>query len=291
MNDRREAALAALRQIERSVAGGIWDAHGGCAALAGIFILEEGCIHESARGFVEAHVDRLLSDTPPDPMDAESVSVDVFANAVLEELSRDAREPKAIGHDAIYAAYALRAVEVFQIAPWTSLLEQLKELIRAVKRSGAGYIFVDGAKRYDPPPELAGECGADPWESFQSIDRPADDETADMQLGHALTHGHAIETLRPRASDALAADLDHAFRRRLKLLRETGGQDAGREPLRRLPVDPRTLRYWEIVEKRGDMHGHALKYACSFLDTRRGAIREDDLVAFGRIVWPSATEL
>jgi hypothetical protein len=45
--------------------------------------------------------------------------------------------------------------------------------------------------------------------------------------------------------------------------------------------------YWEEVDRRGDMHGHALKYAYSFLDLKSERITGADLDAFGRILWPA----
>jgi hypothetical protein len=112
-------------------------------------------------------------------------------------------------------------------------------------------------------------------------------EVGDMQLGHLLTHGHAIETLRSQGAKPLIDDLDLAYRRRVHGLRIANREEQNETALRRKAIDPREKPYWRFVDSFGDMDGHAIKYAYNFLSLRKNGISEVDLEAFGRIVWPA----
>jgi len=96
-----------------------------------------------------------------------------------------------------------------------------------------------------------------------------------MQLGHLLTHGHAIGMIQRHADPQLIADFANE-------------EQQEKSPLPRRKPDPRTKEYWTLVKSLGDMHGHAFKYAYSFLDMKRAHhISPADLEAYGRIVWPA----
>lgn len=80
--------------------------------------------------------------------------------------------------------------------------------------------------------------------------------------------------------------MDVAHRRRTRCLEAARREEVDQAPLRTTAIDPRCERYWELMDAFGDMHGHVLKYACSFLDLKGSAASSEDLQAFGRIVWP-----
>jgi hypothetical protein len=122
--------------------------------------------------------------------------------------------------------------------------------------------------------------------TFAQFGRPAPAEIGDMQLGHLLTHGHAIEILRAFGTKALMSDLDMAYRKRVRGLRAADLEQRDRTPLPRRAIDPRTRIYWELENRLGTMHGHVAKYAYSLLDLKRDLIANADLELFGRIVWP-----
>jgi len=282
----KDYAIGSLAQIEVSARTGIWDAHKGCAAIAGALLLAQQLVKKDAAGAVEAQVKlQLGTDLNPAPS-KEVISRTVFIKRILAELKVDARQPKGLGHDVIYSAYVLRALEVFEINPWNSLLESLTKLVRDVKRSGPGWMTVNGKNESRPMSEAADNPYGSHWEAFACFDRPLPMEVGDMQLGHLLTHGHAIEMLERYADKALMVDLHLAYRKRMQSLRLANLEQRDHSPLPLRPVDPRDKKYWLSANEFGHMHGHVLKYAYSFLDLKRGGISEADLCAYGRIVWP-----
>jgi hypothetical protein len=186
----------------------------------------------------------------------------------------------------IYGAYVLRALDVFAIEPWPSLLTAVVSLVREVKASGPGWISVNGRNEVRPIPMSCDRGEADCWTRFARLERPRSMEIGDMQLGHLLTHGHAIHMLRSYADASVIADMDVAHRRRTRCLEAARREEVDQAPLRTTAIDPRCERYWELMDAFGDMHGHVLKYAYSFLDLKGSAASSEDLQAFGRIVWP-----
>lgn len=285
----KDFAIKALVQIEVSAETGIWEAHNGCSALAGALLISRGLIGTDAREGVERQIGLILGVDRPLPTRATVIPRAVFAEIILKELAPDAKQPKEIGHDVIYTAYVLRAIEVFQIDPWPSLLRGLTTLVRKVRRSGPGWITVNGKNEQRAMPEVGTDLKGNYWEAFADFDRPLPMEVGDMQLGHLLTHGHAIEMLKDFSEQALIEDLDEAFRRRVNALSIANRDQLDRGELPHRTVDPRKATYWKLAETLGSMHGHVLKYAYSFLDLKKDGISGADLQSYGRIVWPGSS--
>jgi hypothetical protein len=282
----RAFAIQALHQIEASAARGIWDAHQGCAALAGALLIQQCLVAQNAKGLIEKLARLSIGSFQGDASSTKTIPRGPFAQKLLHEIGIAAQDPKQLGHDVIYSGYVLRALDVFRIVPMASLLESLISLVRQVKRCGPGWITVNGKNEIRPLTRAEAPTGTDYWALFSRFERPLAMEQGDMQLGHLLTHGHAIEMLRHYGSATLLSDLDIAYRKRLHGLRTANGEERNTTPLKRTPVDPRLKRYWDSVTELGDMHGHVLKYAYSFLDLNKNKITNVDLQAYGRIVWP-----
>jgi hypothetical protein len=280
-------AMRALRQVESSAQESIWEAHRGCAALAGALLIEDKLVDDDAHASIRTRIESILGSPRAEPARPPIVRRADFVQRILRELETEAEAPKEIGHDVIYSGYVLRALDAFDIDPWESLLEGLTRLIRLVKSSGPGWITVNGRNEVREPGPLTGSDGRDYWSIFCRFDRPLTMEVGDMQLGHLLTHGHAISMMQRYCTPALIRALDIAYHRRLHLLAAANKEEQDQTALRRQAIDPRAIRYWEFTDRFGDMHGHTLKYAYSFLDLRRSGIASCDLEAFGRIVWPA----
>lgn len=286
----KDHVIAALRQIEDSAASNIWDAHQGCAAIAGALLCTEDLVDLNSRSALE-HLVRQFA-----PLDNISLATaerkrppltfEIFAAKLLAEVAVAAEEPKEIGHDVIYAAYVLKALDSFKITPWESLLTHITGLVRKIKAAGPGWITINGENQLRALHEMDESTGSDYWSEFAAFDRPLQMEIGDMQLGHLLTHGHAITVLDRFGPAALSHDLNIAFRKRLQGLRIANGEQRDRSPLPVRKMDPREKAYWSAASEHGDMHGHVLKYAYSFLELRKERIRPLDMEAFGRIVWP-----
>jgi hypothetical protein len=285
----RPFVLNALRQIEASVREGIWDAHFGCAAIAGALLIERNLVFKDAMPALTRSLKRL--QIPAGIWDAEQnyFSRIAFQEEVIKELEPQAGESRELGHAVIYSAYVLKALDHFEIDPWESLLDWMITLIRKIHSSGQGWITVNGTNAVRTLDEAVARTNDDYWMRFRAFDRPARSEAKDMQLGHLLTHGHAISMMRRCGIPALVEQFDLAYRNRLRALEIANQQEESWSQLPIRTLDPRTKEYWEAVERAGDMHGHAFKYAYSFLDSRGEAITASDLESFGRILWPMSS--
>ncbi|HEY1789346.1 MAG TPA: hypothetical protein VGJ73_14395 [Verrucomicrobiae bacterium] len=287
----KEYVVRALRQIEASAEKGIWEAHWGCSVIAGALLVEEKLIDNDAKASVASLLNSLLTLhaglSEEGIEDQNIVERKPFAEKLLAELAHDAKEPRAIGHDVIYSAYVLKAIDRFGIPPWESLLDRATRLVREVKAAGPGWITINGKKKFKTLDEAERKTDSNYWMIFSNFERPRSMEADDMQLGHLLTHGHSIDMIHGYASRELSADFDQAYRKRLHGLRLANEEEEEKLALPRRKLDPRTKEYWALVDSFGDMHGHALKYAYSFLDLKRDHISAADLEAYGRILWPN----
>jgi len=121
----RDLVAKALEQIESSAKTGIWDAHRGCALIAGALLLEDNLLDEGAKALARSLLDGLLGAGPRAPRKGSTGSPrlerEQFVASLVAELTPNARAPREIGHDIIYSAYVVRALERFGIAPWESL--------------------------------------------------------------------------------------------------------------------------------------------------------------------------
>lgn len=285
----RARAVSALRQIERSAGANIWDAHRGCAAIAGTLLIERRLIAGDAVPLVADLINRQLADEGGAGLateSAEALPLIPFVRETLAELAVDADHPRELAHDVIYSAYVVRALEQHAIAPWPGLRDALRRLVQNIKSSGPGWITVNRRNEVRPLPD----CDERPeqlnyWNIFSTFDRSRTMEAGDMQLGHLLTHGHALSLVTARVSPAQRGALNGGFRRRVRALDLANRDQSEHTPWLPRTLDPRTAAYWRLTERFDDMHGHALKYALSFLELCPNP-NAADLVAFSRIVWP-----
>ena len=283
-------ALQGLTQIERTAKSGIWNAHWGCAVIAGTLLVAENLVEDEAKPEIEALINALSTEQKGFEQSADlkrrSMEKSQFTDQLLAELAIKANDPREIGHAVIYAAYVLKALDYFSITPWESLLACIVSLVREVNTSGAGWITINEINEPRELKEAEAKTSADYWTIFTEFHRPLPMELGDMQLGHLLTHGHAIQMLQPFAGPKLTASFDYAYRRRLPELRRANLVQKDLTPLPCREINPHLTQYWKAVAKFGDMHGHALKYAYSFLTLRGVEISSEDLKSYGRIVWP-----
>jgi len=285
----KDYAIRALGQIEASARKGIWGAHWGCAVITGSLLVDEKLIDDEARtlvtGLLKSMVDSEPNSSKAGSEDRVFIPRELFAEKLFAELAVGATEPKELGHDVIYSAYVLKALDHFGIMPWESLLDGVTMLVRKIKAASPGWITINGKKKFNKPGEAEEKTADDYWTIFSRFDRSRSMEAGDMQLGHLLTHGHAIEMIRQGAGAELAADFDLAYRKRLRVLRLANEEQQEKIALPLRELDPRTREYWTLAQSLEGMRDHALKYAYSFLDLRRDDLSATDLEAYGRILW------
>ncbi len=283
----KELAARALEDIEHSVPHGIWGAHNGCAILAGIFLIEENLIEEGAKEAVKQLLNSSRVKRDQQGNERRLISLGDFRERLISCLALDPEQVKEIGHDVIFSSYVLKALDFLSISPWESLLESMVELIGAIKESTPGWITVNGENQPRELDKVDSSLPTNYWHAFAALDRPIQMEIGDMQLGHVLTHGHAIEMFKLYGNKKSAVAFDIAYRKRLHGLLLANSEQKERTALPRRRLDPRLASYWRHVKTNGDMEGHVYKYAFSFLDLNRHDLRTEAFEAFGRVVWPN----
>ena len=146
----RRFVAKALEQIASSAETGIWDAHRGCALIAGALLVDDGLIDDEAKALARRLLDGISGAFPKVSRKASAgstlLSREHFLANLVSELAPNARSPKEIGHDIIYSAYVMKALDRFDITPWESLRDQVMLLIRKIKASGPGWITINGEK-------------------------------------------------------------------------------------------------------------------------------------------------
>lgn len=275
--------------IERSIPESIWGAHEGCGILAKLFLANSDHIPDAVRQLLLAQASQTKAPIPPVDSTSESMPLPAFREAVVDALAPNADNPRAIGHDVIFTSYILRALDEFEIMPWASLGKAVGKLVHDIKQAGPGWVSINNRQEFQETSHLSADDAPPSWETIVQFDRPLPMEAGDMQLGHLLTHAHAITRIAPLCSSGLNDKFRCAFGKRLTLLRTANQQQHDQTPLRKWPLDPRTERYWACPGTLGDMHGHVAKYALSFLELCEHTPTTADLEAFGRILWPAAS--
>jgi hypothetical protein len=112
---------------------GIWEAHRGCAVLAGALLIHENLVSNRAKEIILAKIQSLARADEDPPDSAKETPRSLFTDRLLKEVGISAQDPKEIGHDVIYSVYVLNTLDVLRIDPWESLLEGLITLVRSVK--------------------------------------------------------------------------------------------------------------------------------------------------------------
>jgi hypothetical protein len=282
----KELGTRALEDIENSVRRGIWGAHDGCAVLAGIFLVEDDLIEEDAKNAVMKLLNVSNVSKNQIRNNKKFVSLADFRERLTSCLAVDAEEVRELGHDVIYSSYVLKALDSLSISPWESLLEGVVNLVSAIKESTPGWIAVNGENQSRELTKVDTSLPSAYWDAFTALDRPLQMEVGDMQLGHVLTHGHAIEMHKSYGSKESAIAFDVAYRKRLHGLLLANKEQTERAALPQRRLNPREADFWSHVSTNGDMDGHVFKYSYSFLDMNRNSLPSDALEAFSRVVWP-----
>lgn len=275
----------------KSVTGDVWEAHFGAAAIAGYFFVKENPMPVDTVNRIvaqsETMLDKHLSRGAPhplvgiDPGDAEKM--------ILESLEPGIDELHWVGHNVIYAALSLLAIQ--ELGGWGTKEEILgiSTLIRSFDksipgRSWLGYSMSDVRKleinENDHFPAIgnAGQLSEfilSELSSFHTIYRA---EAHHDLIGHMLTFSHALNIL---------SDLGHVsyFKRGLlpllklvKVLRASHdlkpkypiklSSPVDRQPLIKadrsewLPVE---YEYWSVDYAHHDWDfGHVFKFPFSF---------------------------
>ncbi|MEK8126737.1 hypothetical protein WMW72_02315 [Paenibacillus filicis] len=270
----------ACQKFIESSQSNVWDGHWACAVLALTNLLEEKLVPDSMQALMKKNLDKTLEEHANDQKYRIKKEYVGITDSMIELLSQNQRSCHALGHDVIYTFYLIHMLSRSNIPATAELFDAMKKIVKDFSASGPGYVTVHGKNMVIDPDaipdagiklHLNSETVLDFLHNFQ---RPLHQEQRDMQLGHILTHGHAIVELKQISSNYVLDNLDSSFNKRINILTYANkleekviGSDIA---LSDIALNPWESAYWEqaLVDSR---HGHYYKYAYSYLKLSRMA--------------------
>jgi len=283
------------KMIEAS-SSNIWDGHWSCAALALVRLLEDQLVPSELEELVRRNLDRIVEEHPNAETYQADEAYEDFHPGLIDLLMRNSGSANALGHDVIYAYYMLDSLAVVEVPATAELFHAMTKLLNGFAEAGPGFVTVNGVNRVIHPDGVGATArrfrldAGSVLDLFHSFSRSPRMEAGDMQLGHLLTHGHAIAELKPTTGHRNLDPLDDAYFTRIDILSHANAleaADGAAERERMNPADagsPLEPTYWERALS-DNRHGHYYKYAYSYLQLHRRAGRQPaDYGSFSRIL-------
>lgn len=281
---------ACQKMIEASHSN-IWDGHWACAALALIHLLEEKLVPGEVESLIHQNLDKTVEEHANKEKYRSDKEFDDYRSGLIELLNRNSGANNSLGHDVIYAYYMLDLLTGSTVPANAELFHAMTRLLEGFADSGPGFVTINGKNMVIHPDGLAKTAerfqltSSSLLDLFNGLSRPLQMEKDDMQLGHILTHGHAIVQLKHAfKSDGLNV-LDEALFTRVDILNfanQLEVESASKEQniaLSETMWSPLETSYWERALS-DSRHGHYYKYAFSYLKLNRMA--ERNAVDFGK---------
>ncbi|KRE31631.1 hypothetical protein [Paenibacillus sp. Soil522] len=284
----------ACQKMIESSQGNIWEGHWACAVLALINLLEEKLVPASLEDLIHENLAKTVDEHANEQQYRVNKEYEGFTDQIMRLLVQNHDTCHALGHDVIYTFYLLNMLSRSDIPATAELFDALEKIVNDFASSGPGFVTVNGENIVIDPDgipntglrfQLTPETVLDLLHNFQ---RPLQMEKGDMQLGHLLTHGHAIVEMKQVSHKYVHDNLDPAFYARINILIYANTLEINRvesdSAFTEIKLNPLEPSYWEqaLADSR---HGHYYKYAYSYLRLCRLSGRStSDFRSFQRIL-------
>jgi hypothetical protein len=285
---------ACQKMIEASQ-NNIWDGHWACAVLALIHLLEEKLVPGGLESLIHQNLDKIVEDHVNGEKYRNDKEYDDYRSGLIELLIRNSGANNSLGHDVIYVYYMLDLLIGSDVPANAELFHAMKRLLEGFADLGPGYVTINGENVVIHPEDLTKTAerfqltSSSLLDLFHGFSRPLQMEKGDMQLGHILTHGHAIVQWKHDFKVDGLNVLEEAFFTRLDILNfanqlETVPASKKHNAISETTWNPLETSYWEQALS-DNRHGHYYKYAFSYLKLNRMAERNIiDFRKFSRIL-------
>lgn len=284
---------ACQKMIEASQSN-IWDGHWACAVLALIKLLEEKLVPPSLEAWIRKNLDKTVDEHANEQQYRSNKEYEDFSAQMMRLLVQNSHTCHALGHDVIYTFYMLNMLSDSDIPATAEWFEAMEKIVKDFAESGPGFVTVNGENTVidlDGIPITSSRDRLTPETVlglFHNFQRPPQMEKGDMQLGHILTHGHAIVELKQASYENVFDNLDPCFFARINILTYANKLEENRfesdSAFTQSDLNPLEPSYWEhsLADSR---HGHYPKYAYSYLKLCRMSGRSpSDFRSFQRIL-------
>jgi len=276
--------------------GNIWDGLWACAAMALVRLMEEQLVPRELEKLLRDNLDQTVEEHANAETYRDDAAYDDYRPGMIDLLLRNGGTANALGHDIIYAYYTLESLVGSEVPATEALWQAMSKLVNGFKDAGPGYVTVNGENMVIQPDGVAASArrfrldAGSVLELFHDYSRPSRMEAGDMQLGHLLTHGHAIAELKLVSGGRSLDRLDEAYFMRIDLMNHANMLEAAARSAAHEPAMPESIgspveaSYWEHALS-DNRHGHYYKYAYSYLKLHRLADRHPaDYMSFSRIL-------
>ncbi|WP_261376040.1 hypothetical protein [Brevibacillus brevis] len=284
----------ACQKMLESSQSNVWEGHWACAVIALTELLEEKLVPAKLEDLIHNNLVKIVEEHANEQQYRANKEYEGFPAQMMRLLVQKNHTCHALGHDVIYTFYLLSMLSRSAIPATAELFDAMGKMVGSFEASGPGYVTVNGENIVIDPDgvpytgvrlQLTPETVLDLLHNFQ---RPLQMEKGDMQLGHILTHGHAIVEMKQAYRQYVHDNLDPAFYARINLLAYANTLEENRveseSAVTEYELNPLEPSYWEqaLAESR---HGHFYKYAYSYLRLYRMAGRSpSDFRLFQRIL-------
>ena len=267
--------------------------HGGAAILAAYYFCRDNPLDERTALAVKANVDAFMTQSPDPSPRAEPGPGREDPVRIVEALDKHVHELRSGGHDATYAALALRALRDVPECATPAVVEGIVKLL-ASHWGSYRPVAETPFQREQPLPPFGGS--ADVAEAaFRAALRPWDDvrQVGASGVLHWITHAEALTTLAELGYEDVAR---HGYEALRRSIHRPAGPAGSRAP-RREPIDWRAPADWESAAPKRAFNGtwlagHAFKLPYSAFRLLRRVedpvLREAALVRSTELLIPFA---
>ncbi|KQL47184.1 hypothetical protein AN963_12205 [Brevibacillus choshinensis] len=284
----------AYQKMIESSQSNMWEGHLACAVIALTQLLEEKLVPALLEDLIRKNLVKIVDEHANEQQYRVNKEYEGFTAQMMRLLVQDNHSCHALGHDVIYTFFLLSTLSRSDIPATAELFDAIGKIVRSFAESGPGFVTVNGENIVIDPDgipntglrlQLTPETVLDLLHNFQ---RPLQMEKGDMQLGHILTHGHAIVEMKQAYRNYVHDNLDPAFYARINILTYANTLEENRvesdSAVTESELNPLEPSFWEqaLAESR---HGHYYKYAYSYLRLCRMSGRSpSDFRSFQRIL-------
>lgn len=284
----------ACRKMIESSQGNIWEGHWACAVLALIQLVEENLTPGSLETMIRKNLDKMVEEHANEQHYRAIKEFAGFRNGMMNLLVQNNQSCHALGHDVIYTYYMLDLLSRSAVPATVELFDAMAIILRDFAASGPGFVTINGSNIVIDPDGIPNTVSRNQLTPssvlnlFHGFQRPNQMEKGDMQLGHLLTHGHAIVELKQTFPEYESVNPDFAFFTRMDILTyanklEENPADCNLSAPETMS-NPLETSYWEQAYA-DSRHGHYYKYAYSYLKLNRMAGRSSaNYRSFSRIL-------
>lgn len=246
-----EYLVRGLTELAAAHHSGWLSGHGGAAILAATYFCHDNRLDERTALAVKANVDAFMTQSPEPAPRVEPGPGREDPVRIVEQLDKHVHELRSGGHDATYAALALRALRDVPECATPAVVDGIVKLLGS--HWGAYRPVAETPYQREHPLPAYTATAEIAATTFRAVLCPWDDvrQVGASGVLHWITHADAVATLADLGYEGVAR---HAYAALERNINRPIGPAGSRAP-RREPIDWRGPEYWESGAPKRAMGG------------------------------------